>query len=64
MAKRVISEKAMDIRFTRAMNKVKYNPVKCKCGSTNNYCKRGTGPHFCKVLCWDCGMFIKWGQSL
>jgi hypothetical protein len=37
-------------------------PVACckNCASTNTRQGPGAGPHFARLLCGDCGQFIKW----
>jgi len=32
----------------------------CRCGSFDGLITPGTGPHRAKLVCWECGRFIRW----
>jgi hypothetical protein len=32
----------------------------CKCGSTDGLITHGVKPHLAKLVCWECGKFLKW----
>ena len=32
----------------------------CKCGSFDGLITPGTGPHYGRLICWECGRFIRW----
>jgi hypothetical protein len=32
----------------------------CRCGSTDGLITHGSGPHMAKLVCWECGSYIRW----
>lgn len=33
---------------------------RCRCGSSEGLILPGSGPHCGKLLCWECGSYIRW----
>jgi hypothetical protein len=33
---------------------------RCRCGSTDGLIAPGTGPHWGRLTCWECGKFVRW----